>query len=103
MPSTAVDLGAFKDSLESHQDSNHKPSFVEAPVAPSPDWPPLIGPIDLTVHDCTHAFSKTEWWYITAHVSSSSSYTTYSFFAAFFRMAVAENADGSVRYSHSIT
>ena len=75
------------------------------------DWPPLTGPIDLQRHDLPHASSKTEWWYINSHLHSttpsasdpSSPPAAYSFFVAFFRMAIGDNEDGSFRYSHSIT
>ena len=95
-----------------HQTKGHVPSSPPSPplhsslLLPS-DWPPLTGPIDLDLHDRAHSSSKTEWWYLNSHVDSAATATSpsrpYSFFVAFFRMAIGDNDDGSFRYSHSIT
>jgi hypothetical protein len=60
----------------------------EAPVSrevdrPRPhDWPPS-GPIDLAVHDCPHASSTIEWWYVSTHFEVGG--RPYSLFASFFQ------------------
>ena len=109
-PSPAV----LTPKLNGHHLINGHPSSPPLPpphsslILPS-DWPPLTGPIDLELHDRAHASAKTEWWYLNSHVhtvpatDSSSPPSSYSFFVAFFRMAIGDNADGSFRYSHSIT
>lgn len=98
MASTTEDSYVFSQLPKSGDNYNHS-SPQDSKALPS-DWPPL-GPIDLALHDRAHASAKTEWWYINAHVSSTSS-SEYSFFAAFFRVATT-NDDGSFTYSHSIT
>ena len=90
-----------------HHSATNGPSSPHDDLLLPSDWPPLTGDIDLQRHDLPHRSSKTEWWYINSHLrtsaSSSSPAADYSIFVAFFRMAVGDNADGSFRYSHSIT
>ncbi len=71
-----------------------------APPRPS-DWPPP-GPIDLSVHDRPHASATTEWWYVNSHLRLDDGRDV-SVFAAFFRVAVKQLADGRTEYAHSLT
>ena len=66
-----------------------------------PDWP-LEGEIDLTIHDLPHKSSTTEWWYLHAHLTSTSG-RNLSLFVSFFRHAIKLNKKkGEYDYAHSV-
>lgn len=65
------------------------------------DWP-APGAIDLHVHDLPHASATTEWWYVNSHFTTASG-RAFSLFAAFFRVVVKKNADGTQEHAHSMT
>ena len=66
------------------------------------DWPGP-GPINLDVHDLPHASSSTEWWYVNAHLETSSG-RHLSIFASFFRIATHQDeVTREIHYAHSLT
>ena len=84
--------------------------ITEKPAAPAgaaaarraPDWPG-DGDIDRAVQDLPHASSTLEWWYVNAHLRTTSG-RDLSLFASFFRTAVG-HAEGSEAYvyAHALT
>lgn len=66
------------------------------------DWP-AAGPIDLAVHDCPHASSTLEWWYLNCHLTTVEGREV-SVFAAFFRqVAGVDPMTGEAVYAHSVS
>lgn len=66
------------------------------------DWPAL-GPIDLQIHDCPHASSTIEWWYVNSHLTLAD-HRQCSLFASFFRMAIGRDEQTQqYHYAHSLT
>jgi geranylgeranyl pyrophosphate synthase/predicted secreted hydrolase len=78
-------------------------SHEDSDVSPTPrDWP---GPglIDLAIHDCPHASSTLEWWYLNCHLSTVDG-REISVFAAFFRQASGvDPVTKTLVYAHSVT
>src|SRR4051812_431011 len=67
----------------------------------APDWP-KDGPIDLNIHDLPHASSTTEWWYMHSHIKAKGG-REFSFFASFFRHAIAfDKKTNKPDYGHSV-
>jgi geranylgeranyl pyrophosphate synthase/predicted secreted hydrolase len=65
------------------------------------DWPGP-GPIDLGTHDPPHASSTTEWWYVNAHLTADDG-RAYSLFAAFFALAIDQDAvTKEYEYAYSV-
>lgn len=64
------------------------------------DWP-ASGAIDLLRHDLPHDSSTTEWWYLNTHLTTDGGRGV-SVFAAFFRILLKSQADGSPEYAHSL-
>ena len=66
------------------------------------DWP-ANGPIDLAIHDLPHRSSATEWWYVNAHLESSTG-NGYGIFASFFRVIVdIDKQTEAPVYAYSLT
>lgn len=62
------------------------------------DWPD-DGPIDLEMHDCPHASSSIEWWYVNGHFTVGNE-QGWSVFAAFFRARISDQE--TIEYGHSL-
>src|SRR5689334_11624899 len=60
-------------------------NWVDEDFVPPEDWPPLVGEIDLAIHDLPHKSSNLEWWYLNAHLADQNNpENKFSIFASFF-------------------
>ncbi len=74
-------------------------SFLQQSLRP--DWPSVLGVIDLKVHDAPHASSTIEWWRITGHAVSESSSQRFTVHAIIYRVAVSDRASSKPTYLHA--
>merc|ERR1719421_307389 len=67
-----------------------------------PDWPAMVGALDLDIHDLPHESSTTEWWYYNTHMTCADG-SEVSAFVTFFRICKHIDENGKKSYASAFT
>jgi len=87
----ATALQAFINAvLVNEQAASHEAFKAFVLPGQRPDWPAMVGAINLAVHDLPHRSSATEWWYYNTHLKTRDG-REFSAFVCFFRSCLNED------------